>query len=206
MPYLIGPVLAPGTLAGAPQPTLLSGDGLLLRPWRAADAPAVFAAFQDPAQQRWHARTADSVDEVRDWFGTWAEGWSEETAAQWAVTGEESGELLGRVALREIRLDEGTAEVAYWTVAAARGRGVAVRATTTLTRWAFDDVGFHRLELAHAVENDASCRVAHKAGFAPEGTKRSAVLHGDGWHDMHLHARVSGDPGPGPGPEAAGGR
>jgi hypothetical protein len=36
-------------------------------------------------------------------------------------------------------------------------------------------------------------RVAGKAGFAFEGTKRSAVLHQDGWHDMHLHARVQGD-------------
>jgi RimJ/RimL family protein N-acetyltransferase len=85
------------------------------------------------------------------------------------------------------------AEVAYWTTRAARGRGVAPRATTALTRWAFDEIGFHRLELMHATANEASCRVAGKAGFALEGTKRSAVLHQDGWHDMHLHARVQGD-------------
>jgi hypothetical protein len=29
--------------------------------------------------------------------------------------------------------------------------------------------------------------------LALEGTKRSAILHPDGWHDMHLHARVRGD-------------
>ena len=33
-------------------------------------------------------------------------------------------------------------------------------------------------------------RVAAKAGFTAEGTLRSALLHADGWHDMHLHARV----------------
>jgi RimJ/RimL family protein N-acetyltransferase len=37
-------------------------------------------------------------------------------------------------------------------------------------------------------------RVAAKAGFTAEGTLRSALLHADGWHDMHLHARVQGDP------------
>ncbi|MGO8889299.1 MAG: GNAT family N-acetyltransferase [Streptosporangiaceae bacterium] len=41
--------------------------------------------------------------------------------------------------------------------------------------------------------NTASCRVAAKAGFAAEGIQRSAVLHADGWHDMHVHARISGD-------------
>ena len=35
--------------------------------------------------------------------------------------------------------------------------------------------------------------MAAKAGFALEGTKRSALLHADGWHDMHLHARIRGD-------------
>ncbi|MGN5378159.1 hypothetical protein BIV25_30850 [Streptomyces sp. MUSC 14] len=47
--------------------------------------------------------------------------------------------------------------VAYGTVAAARGRGVAVRATTALSRWAFEETGPHRLELSHATADEASC-------------------------------------------------
>jgi hypothetical protein len=27
----------------------------------------------------------------------------------------------------------------------------------------------------------------------PEGTKRAELLHTDGWHDMHLHARLATD-------------
>ncbi|GGV02079.1 hypothetical protein GCM10010211_81770 [Streptomyces albospinus] len=75
----------------------------------------------------------------------------------------------------------------------ARGTGVAPRALATLTAWALDEAGFHRLELAHSVRNVASCRVATKSGFALEGTRRSAHLQMDGRHDMHLHARVQGD-------------
>ncbi|WP_324788729.1 GNAT family N-acetyltransferase [Streptomyces sp. H51] len=193
MPFLTRPVLPAGTLSGAPQPVLATGDGLLLRPWRAADAPAVHAVFQDPAMHRWHVRAADSEAETRGWIEEWLTGWREERDAQWAVADADTDRLLGRVALRELRPADGTAEVAYWTAAPARGRGVAARATTALARWALDEVGFHRLELLHAVRNEASCRVAAKAGFAAEGTKRSAALHADGWHDMHLHARVRGD-------------
>ncbi|MGA5899830.1 GNAT family N-acetyltransferase [Streptomyces venetus] len=193
MPFLIAPVLTAGTLAGRPQPTLSTGDGLLIRPWRAEDAPAVYEVFQDPVMHQWHARTADSEAEAGGWIGDWHQAWEEEREAQWAVVDARSDSLLGRVALREIRLDDGGAEVAYWTVPAARGRGVAARATTALARWALDEVGFHRLELLHAVRNEVSCRFATRTGFALEGTKRSAVLHADGWHDMHLHARVRGD-------------
>jgi len=42
------------------------------------------------------------------------------------------------------------------------------------------------------VANPASCRVAVKSGFEAEGTERGAELHTDGWHDMHLHARIAG--------------
>lgn len=108
MSRLTAPVRPAGSLGQAGQPPLQAGD-LLLRPWAAADAAALRAAFADPEIQRWHARTIESL---------------------------------------------------------------------------------HRLELEHAVDNTASCRVALKAGYAYEGTRRSAALHADGWHDMHLHAHL----------------
>jgi RimJ/RimL family protein N-acetyltransferase len=55
----------------------------------------------------------------------------------------------------------------------------------------FATVGLHRIELLHSTCNEASCSVAQKAGYLLEGTKRRHGLHVDGWHDMHLHARLS---------------
>ncbi|MGW1004656.1 GNAT family N-acetyltransferase [Streptomyces sp. NPDC002520] len=193
MPYLTEPVLAAGTLARNPQPVLPTGDGLVLRPWRAEDAPAVHAAFQDPVLHQWHLRGCESEEEAAQWIDEWRGAWAGEDNAQWAVADADTDELLGRVALRQIVLGDGVAEVAYWTVPQARGRGVAARATTTVTRWAFEEVGLMRLELLHSIANPASCRVASKTGFALEGTKRSGFLHRDGWHDMHLHARLRTD-------------
>jgi RimJ/RimL family protein N-acetyltransferase len=153
----------------------------------------VHEAFQDPLMHQWHIRRSDSEEEAAGWIREWQKEWEGERNAQWAVVDAETDRLLGRVALRDIHLVEALGKVAYWTTAAARGQGVAVRATDTLTRWAFDEIGFHRLELLHATANHASCRVAVKAGFTLEGTKRRAAYHQDGWHDMHLHARLRED-------------
>ncbi|MEV0321260.1 GNAT family N-acetyltransferase [Streptomyces sp. NPDC050658] len=193
MPFKISDVVAAGTLARQVQPRIDVADGLVIRPWSVDDAPAVYEAFQDPVIQRWHARVADSVDEARGWIDGWREAWAEERDAYWAIADTATDAVVGRIALRLIVLADGQAEVAYWTMPAARGRGIAPRALAALTRWAFDEVGLHRLELTHSVANEASCRVALKTGFEPEGTKRSAVLHADGWHDMHLHALVRAD-------------
>ncbi|MEV0978289.1 GNAT family N-acetyltransferase [Streptomyces sp. NPDC049915] len=193
MPDLTQPVLPAGTFSRIPQPTIPTGDGLVLRPWRTADAAAVYEAFQDPAIHQWHIRSADSEEEVRGWIAEWQRAWAGECTAQWAVADAAGDWLLGRAGLRRIELLDGAAEVAYWTHPAARGQGVAARAAAALARWALDEIGFERLELLHAVGNEASCRVAGRAAFALEGTKRRALLHPDGWHDMHLHARVRGD-------------
>ncbi|GHA71822.1 hypothetical protein GCM10010372_83420 [Streptomyces tauricus] len=47
--------------------------------------------------------------------------------------------------------------------------------------------------LDHSTHNPVSCSVATKSGYLLEDTKRSAAVHDDGRHDMHLHACVRGD-------------
>jgi ribosomal-protein-alanine N-acetyltransferase len=191
MPSLVEPRIPAGRLAGGPQPVLPVGDALRLRPWRAADAPAVVEAFTDPTLQRWHLRRADSTAEAEEWIRGWQDGWVAETAARWALVPATGDKVLGQVSLRAMDLPMAEAECSYWVARPARGRGAAPRALTALRRWACGQAGFHRLFLVHSVHNPASCRVAEKTGFTLEGTRRSALRHVDGWHDMHLHASVT---------------
>jgi RimJ/RimL family protein N-acetyltransferase len=184
-------VVAPGDLRQHPQPTL-TVDELVVRPWRPDDAPAVEAAYRDPGIQQWHVRSMTAEESVA-WVHEQPRRWHAETGAGWAVTEDEL--VVGRVGFRNLDLTEGCAEAAYWVLPQSRGRAIAPRVLSTVTRWMFTEVGLHRVSLNHAVENTASCRVAHKAGFAPEGTARQQQLHADGWHDMHLHARVRSAPG-----------
>ena len=190
MPLLTPDVVAAGTFRGATQPTIPVRSGLLLRPWASRDAQAVFEAFADPEIRRWHVRTATCRAEVEGWIDSWNADWRGGAHAYWAVADAVTDDLLGRVSLKSMDLVGGQGGVAYWTMPARRREDVASRAVDALTRWAFDDVGFHRLELTHAVHNLPSCRVAIKTGFDFEGVKRRAGLHLDGWHDMHLHARI----------------
>jgi RimJ/RimL family protein N-acetyltransferase len=62
------------------------------------------------------------------------------------------------------------AEVGYWLLAAARGRGTARRAVRLLCAWSFEVCGLERLQLATLPGNVASERVAQACGFHREGT------------------------------------
>ncbi|WP_034271969.1 GNAT family N-acetyltransferase [Actinospica robiniae] len=191
MPSLVTPVIPAGRLARTAQPELPVDADLRLRPWAPGDAAAVVAAYADPDIERWHARRVKDEAEAAGLIDFWRGTWVEESGASWAISPVEGGGVFGRIALREISLHEGRAEVAYWTVPSARGRRVASRALDAVVAWAFDEIGFHRLRLLHSMSNEASCRVAVASGFEAEGVERSAVLHQDGWHDMHLHAKIN---------------
>ncbi|KRF35608.1 GNAT family N-acetyltransferase [Terrabacter sp. Soil810] len=179
-----------GAVSGQPQPVIDAGGGLHLRPFVEADADVLVRAYADPAIERWHRRTLTG-DEALEWVrGRAWHRWQAETGAEWAVV--DGGVVVGRVGLPVLHLGEGVAEVGYWVLPEGRGRGVAGRALAALTDWLFV-LGLHRIELMHSVLNQPSCRVAAKNGFGLEGTRRSALLHPDGWHDMHLHARLAPD-------------
>jgi RimJ/RimL family protein N-acetyltransferase len=162
MPYLVTPVVPAGRMRDREQPVLRGPGGLVLRPWEAGDAPVVFEAYQDPAIQQWNLRTFASLAEAGAWIAQWEGQWLAERDGCWAVTG--GGAVLGRAALRGVRLMDGVAECTYWVLPAARGRGVATGATVAMARWALHDLGLHRLELRHATANPASCRVAARPG------------------------------------------
>jgi RimJ/RimL family protein N-acetyltransferase len=171
--------ISAGSLAADPQPMLSAPGGLLLRPWERSDAAVFLAAYRDPEIQHWHTRQPVSEDEVREWFDRYRQDWAQETGAHWAVT-RGGGEVLGRVAMGGMNLDDGVAGCAYWVLPAARGAGVASRALTAVSVWALGETGFHRLHLDHSTRNNASCRVAVKSGFRPEGTQRGDVREPSG--------------------------
>ncbi|MFF5071349.1 GNAT family N-acetyltransferase [Micromonospora olivasterospora] len=175
-------------------PFELVAPGLLLRPWRNTDAPAVLTALRDPAVVRWNPSPGGAdLPGARDWVRRRAD-WSGGDHVSLAATDPAGDALLGSVSLHRIRAPEGDAAIGYWTVPAARGRGVATLAVRLLTEWAFARLGLHRIELCHAVPNVASCRVALRAGYATEGTLRESYRYGDGArYDEHLHARLATD-------------
>ncbi len=151
---------------------------LLLRPWRDDDLDPLETALHDPEVRRWNSPVSIAREDVVAMLAR-RRDWSTGDHCSWAVV-DAGDELLGSVSLHSIDRDQGEAEVGYWTVAAARGRGVAVRSVVAVCAWAFAELRLDRIVLFHAVDNPASGRVAAKAGFTLEGRLRRSHRYGDG--------------------------
>ncbi|SNS01020.1 Protein N-acetyltransferase, RimJ/RimL family [Actinacidiphila glaucinigra] len=181
------------------RPVELEAYGLLLRPWEETpgDLDAALRGLGDPDVRRWNTAHAAEPDEdgARGFLRRRRDGWAAGDLASFAVT--EAGVVLGQTGIGMIDHAMRGARVSYWMLPEARGRGVATRALETVTRWAFRDLGLHRLELGHAVGNEPSCGVARRCGYVLEGVLREAVVDLSGTlRDVHLHSRLASDPRP----------
>ncbi|MCS7479597.1 GNAT family N-acetyltransferase [Umezawaea endophytica] len=176
------------------EPVELAVGGLLLRPPDASEARDALAMVLDPDTVRWNpVSSVVDLPSAREWCERMAD-WTDGEHATFSVVGADTGRLLGTVSLHKVDPEQGCAEMGYRVAPWARGRGVATTAVRAVTEWAFARVGLHRVQLYHAVANEASCRVAVRAGYLIEGTLRSAAVYGDGVrYDEHLHGRLARD-------------
>ena len=176
---------------------------LTLGPYRldvptAADLDEVAAAFEDPEIALWNPGVKRPGSTTRDRAKLWIADrsvWGPDHAS-WVVR-DLDGTLVGQVSLHQIDAEGGSAQVGYWLTPRGRGRGLGTAAVAAATAYAFDVLELLRVALFHAVENEASCRLALRCGFLLEGTSRQSYVYGDGLrHDEHLHARLATDPVP----------
>ena len=203
-------------------PAVSRQPALILRPWRAADIPALAAEMsrEYPTAGMWPrpderpvptalpggaerpTGAADERDTAR-WLASQDRGWRDGDRLSFAVlaVGDAGGwALAGNVGLKN-REEAGqvgerkTAEIGYWTAVAARGRGIAPAAVRAVTAWAFDafaGTSLRQVMLVHDVGNPASCRVAEKAGYP---FRELSPANPPRWHtDGHIHLRSSARP------------
>ncbi|CAB4884741.1 unannotated protein [freshwater metagenome] len=83
------------------------------------------------------------------------------------------------------------AHIGYWIDRNYAGRGFTTDAVSTLTKYAFDALGLHRIEINIRPENAASIRVAMKSGYHIEGN-RAEFLHISGaWRDHICFVKIN---------------
>jgi RimJ/RimL family protein N-acetyltransferase len=164
-----------------PDPPLRDGV-VMLRPWRLADLPAVLAAMIDPEIARYSPVIAYPYEEADflGWFHSQEPERLTGAGVDFAVITDPAagapGRLLGAVGLGAVNRLLRSASTGYWLAADARGHGYISRALRLLATWAFDELGFERLELTNDPENLPSQRVAARCGFTLEGTLRSHMV------------------------------
>ena len=172
------------------EPTLITllaelrGPRVLLRPYCPDDAEHVFSAMDESRDhlRQWvawidHNRT---VDEVRDYCIRCEANWLLRNDLTVGIFDAVSGRYLGGAGLHDPHWELRAFEIGYWLRVTAVGHGYATESTRLLANFALCELGARRVALRCDARNDASRRVAERAGFVLEGRLRNACVAADG--------------------------
>ena len=175
-----------------PDPPLTDGE-ISLRPWERRDVPAVAAACQDPEIPRWTVVPHDYTERhARDFIaGTGTDIAAGRELALAIVDTDDR--LIGALGLSNVDWPDLKAEIGYWMAAESRRRGIGARATRMLAVWAISALGLERIELLANPENEASQRLAERAGFTREGTLRRYRRRHGVREDLVMFSLLAGD-------------
>lgn len=175
------------------QPNLTT-QRLLLRPFVPADAPGVqrLAGAQEIA-----ATTANIPHPYEDgmaeaWIASHQPALEQGHSVTYAVTLRDGGALIGAIGL-ELSPANRRAELGYWIAVPEWGHGYCTEAAAEMLRYAFEDLGLHRVQARHVRSNPASGRVMQKIGMQYEGRMREHFWRWDQPHDIELYGILRSD-------------
>ncbi len=165
-------------------PSELRGTRVLLRPYRADDAEQIFAAIDE---SRDHLRpwvtwvdNNRTVDDVRDYCIRSQASWLIRTELALGIFDAVSGQYLGGTGLHDPDWELRAFEIGYWLRVTAIGHGYATESTRLLADFALSCLQARRVALRCDARNDASRRVAERAGFLLESRLRNTSVSADG--------------------------
>ena len=172
----------------------LEAPRLILRRLEMRDAPDLFDYSRDPQVAKhvlWDAQT--SVSEARAYVRYMLRRYRAGEPASWGIEEKETGRVVGTIGYMWYQRDNNACEVGYSLARRRWNRGYMTEALAEVLRFSFEELGVHRVEAQHEVENAASGAVMRKCGMRKEGTLRGRLYNKGRYVDVDLYAMLRED-------------
>ena len=189
MPYrqeLVGrPASLPDSIVPPPVKTVVSTDwrkglpvltshDVTLRELRASDAPSLFALLTTEEVARFISPPPTTVDGFERFIAWTMRQRQAGSYVCFAVTIDSTDTAIGIFQLRELESGFGTAEWGFAIGSAYWGAGVFSKGAKLVLKFAFEEVGVHRLEARAVVQNGRGNGALKKIGAVQEGLLRKS--------------------------------
>lgn len=170
-------------------------ERLILRRFTVDDADSMFnnwASDNDICKyMRWtrHKNMEETKKKISDWINFY----SKKSFYQWAVTLKGKDEPIGAISLFTVNELDLCGDVGYCIGKKYWGQGIATEALKAVLNFAFEIIGYNRIETYHSINNPASGRVMQKAGMTFEGLARQKYKSICGFEDSNMYSILKED-------------
>ncbi len=176
----------------------ITGDRIFLHRYEISFTEKLFkAGFESRGGDftRWMPWCGENyqISESESFIKSSIENWEKETEFNFAIFDTHDGDFIGGISLNQFNPHHNLVNLGYWIRMSCQNRGCASAATRLLAEASFADLPINRIEILAAIENEASQRVAEKAGATREGVLRKRLLIGGRVHDAEMFSFVRED-------------
>ena len=156
---------------------VLQGEKIILRKIVKSDVQDMYDYSCDPAVTKYllwkphesFAYTKRYLDEVMRQYKA-------HNFFDFAIVSKKESRMIGTCGFTHLDPINHSAEIGYVIAAPYWGKGIASEACAMILRFAFCNLGLHRVEARYMPGNAASRRVMEKSGMTFEGIEREAIF------------------------------
>jgi len=165
----------------------LTDGSITLRPFHPSDTVTLYQAVWEslPELLPWMpwAYADYSINDSRKWIESCVRTWAKGKEYSFAIIDSKDGGILGGCGLNQVKRRARFANLGYWVTSKYTRKGVATAAALLVARFGFDELGLTRIEIGVATGNNASLRVAEKAGATRQGIQKRKIAFRDKVYD-----------------------
>ncbi len=175
------------------QVPIIHGSRVELRPLDPANIPLVISWLTDPEVNRYMLSGHDPItveDEVA-WYGRMA---ASDTDLVVQIHIRETGAYIGNIGMHHVDTNHRGAEIGIMIGDKSEwSRGYGRDAMIALLRFAFGDLGLHRVVLRCHPDNERGVAAYRAVGFTEVGHEREAVFIEGEWQDHLIFDMLEGE-------------
>ncbi|MEJ8757322.1 GNAT family protein [Pontibacter sp. H259] len=159
----------------------LENEKVILRPLHQNDLPLLQTIAFDADTWRWTVTKIETLPDLKNWLNGSITDRQKQSRYTFVIVDKATGNLAGSTAFGNISETDKRLEIGWtWVSKACRGTGLNRHCKFLLLRYAFEELGYERVELKTDVLNLRSRQAMRKIGATEEGILRSHTLMHDG--------------------------
>jgi len=164
--------------------TDLTTPRLRMRQFVVGDGRALYERLRNPeAAARAFVPAIGSADLAEMAVIRYRDNFEKRRSIRWAITGKDTGELIGMCSFQQVRPPHRRAEISYEIASDYWRQGYGSEAVRAMLDYGFQTMNLHRIEAVTEPENEASQALLRKIGFTYEGTLRQRFMRAGKLHD-----------------------
>ncbi len=130
---------------------------------------------------------------AEEWIATHGPDYESGKSVHFAITHQETTELLGAISLMDVSIIHSHAELGYWIGQPSWGQGYCTEAARAVIGFAFEILELDRIHACHFSRNPASGRVMQKIGMKKEGIQKGHIKKWGRFEDLVLYGLMKYD-------------